>query len=67
MKLVVEAQVAEITDETRARISMVRLVLRATLFALQQEIVDKLAATARSRGHGSRHHERSGDCGTCFE
>ena len=42
MKLAVEVQLSEITDDTRAPISMVRPVLRATLFALQQEIVDRL-------------------------
>lgn len=69
MKLAIEVQVAEITDETRARISMVRPVLRATLFALKQEIVDRLGGYGKiTLADLARvYREGSGDCGICFE
>jgi hypothetical protein len=69
MKLAVEVQLSEITDDTRAPISMVRPVLRATLFALQQEIVDRLGGYGKiTLADMARvYREGSGDCGICFE
>src|SRR5436190_4636577 len=69
MKLAVEHQLAEITDDTRARIAMVRPVLRATLFALEHGIVDRLGGYSKvTLADMARvYREGSGDCGICFE
>ena len=48
---------------------MVRPVLRATLFALEQEIVDRLGGYGKiTLADMARvYREGSGDCGICFE
>lgn len=69
MKLAVETQRDAITDETRARIAMVRPILRATLFALQGDRVERLGGYAKITltDLAREYREGSGDCGICFE
>ncbi len=69
MKLAVEVQTGPVEDETRARIAMVRPVLRATLFALARERVERLGGYAAVTLHdlAREWREGDGDCGICFE
>src|SRR4051812_25666862 len=69
MKLAVEIQTSPIEDETRARIAMVRPILRATLFALSGERVERLGGFPRITLHdlAREWREGDGDCGICFE
>lgn len=69
MKLAVEVQGDDITDETRARIAMVRPILRATLFALQGERAERLGGYRKITLHdlAREYREGPGDCGICFE
>ena len=69
MKLAIEIQIGPIEDETRARIAMVRPVLRATLFALSLERVARLGGYASITLHdlAREWREGDGDCGICFE
>jgi hypothetical protein len=69
MKLAVEVQTGPVEDETRARIAMVRPVLRATLFALAHERVERLGGYAAVTLHdlAREWREGDGDCGICFE
>ena len=50
MKLAVEIQRGAVSDDTRARVAMVRPILRATLFALAGERVTVEGRTVRTRG-----------------
>lgn len=69
MKLSIETQNDEITDETRARVAMVRPILRATLFALQGDRVERLGgyAAVTLTDLAREYREGDGDCGICFE
>jgi len=69
VKLAIEIQIGPIEDETRARIAMVRPVLRATLFALSLERVARLGGYASITLHdlAREWREGDGDCGICFE
>ncbi len=69
VKLAVERQREAIRDAMRAQLAMVRPILRATLFSLAGERVERLG------GYGEitvadlarEYREGSGDCGICFE
>lgn len=69
MKLAVEIQTGPIEDETRARIAMVRPILRATLFTLSLERVERLGGYTAVTLHdlAREWREGDGDCGICFE
>jgi len=69
MKLAIETQVDVVTDETRARVAMVRPILRAVLFSLNGERVARLAGHDKIRldDLAREYREGSGDCGICFE
>jgi hypothetical protein len=69
MKLAVETQTGPIEDETRARIAMVRPIMKATLFALSLERVDRLGGYTSITLHdlAREWREGDGDCGICFE
>ena len=69
MKLAVEVQARPIEDETRARIAMVRPILRATLFALSLQRVERLGGYPSVTLHdlAREWREGDGDCGICFE
>ncbi len=69
MKLAIETQIDRISDETRARIAMVRPILRATLFALLGERVARLGGypLITLADLAREYREGSGDCGICFE
>jgi hypothetical protein len=69
MKVAVERQVDRITDAARARIAMIRPILRATLFSLQRERVARLGghAAITLADLAREYREGSGDCGLCFE
>lgn len=69
MKLAVEIQTGPIEDETRARIAMVRPIVRATLFALSIERVERFGGFPEITLHdlAREWREGDGDCGICFE
>jgi hypothetical protein len=69
VKLAVEIQTGPVEDETRARIAMVRPILRATLFALSLERVERLGGYVKVTLHdlAREWREGDGDCGICFE
>jgi hypothetical protein len=69
VKLALEIQTGPIEDETRARIAMVRPILRATLYALSLERVERLGGYAAVTLHdlAREWREGDGDCGICFE
>jgi len=69
MKLAVESQVGPITDTARARIAMVRPILRAMLFSLKRERVDRFGGHEKitMADLAREYREGSGDCGICFE
>jgi hypothetical protein len=69
VKLALEIQTGPVEDETLARIAMVRPILRATLFALSVERVERLGGYAAVTLHDLAREWRpgDGDCGICFE
>jgi hypothetical protein len=69
MKLATETQIGSISDDTRARVAMVRPILRATLFALEGGRVDRLGGypVLTLRDLAREYREGDGDCGICFE
>src|SRR5205823_146206 len=69
LKIAVERQNDIITDETRARVAMVRPIIRATLFALQAQRVNRLGgyAAITLADVAREYREGDGDCGVCFE
>ena len=69
MKLAVEIQAGPVEDETRARVAMVRPILRATLFALSMERIERLGgyAAITLQDLAREWREGDGDCGICFE
>ena len=69
MKVAVETQIDAISDAARARIAMVRPILRATLYSLQQQRVERLGGYGRVTlaDLAREYREGSGDCGICFE
>ena len=69
MKFVVERQIDRITDAARARIAMVRPILRATLFSMKRDRIERLGGYGKiSLADLAREYrEGPGDCGICFE
>lgn len=69
LRLSVETQRTAVTDSTRARIAIVRPILRATLFALANERVQRLGGHERVTlaDLAREYREGDGDCGVCFE
>lgn len=69
MKLLVQTQVSAIADDARARIAMVRPVLRGVLFSLKRDRVDRFGGFPKItlEDLAREHREGSGDCGICFE
>src|SRR5580704_8629999 len=69
VKLALEIQTGPIEDETRARIAMVRPILRATLYALSLERVERLGGYAAVTLHdlAREWREGDGDWGICCE
>jgi hypothetical protein len=69
VKLDLESQTGPIEDHTLAQIAMVRPLLRATLFALSRERVERFGGYAEVTLHDLAREWRpgDGDCGICFE
>jgi hypothetical protein len=69
MRLEVEKQAEPISDATRARIGMARPLLRATLFALAADRIERLGGYDKVTlaDLAREYREGSGDCGICFE
>lgn len=69
MKLAVETQLNEISDAARARFAMVRPILRATLFSLKRDRIERLGGYEKITlaDLAREYREGPGDCGICFE
>ncbi|WP_163787504.1 MJ0042-type zinc finger domain-containing protein [Myxococcus vastator] len=61
-KLAIEEQVGDITDETRARIALIRSVLHAILYALKWERIERLGACRGNRGGACPEGGPRGEC-----
>jgi hypothetical protein len=69
MKVDVETQLEPISDDARARIAMIRPILRATLYSLKRDRVERLGGYSKITlaDLAREYREGSGDCGICFE
>ena len=69
MQLILERQVNDVTDETRAKLAMSLSILKGILLALKGERVDRLGGFEKITLTDLAREYREGDrdCGICFE